>query len=151
MLLDENTEKDMRNQKVRRDDEAESKTSVPGEGILSKQLLSHMSEEGEQEPEVTLEQIKEAHKENDLELNLSSIRTASDYMKKVEFKVPLNQLYEVVASCYDTEGADYCGILVRIVDKTILSLNHDLPYLLQVFALELALVIRFWLVGKVHR
>ena len=96
-------------------------------------MMSNTSEEGEREPEVTIKQIKKAHNDNSLEENLSSIRTASDYMKKVEFKVPLNKLYEVEASCYDTEGADYCGLLVRIVDKTILSMNSDLPYLLQVW------------------
>ena len=96
-------------------------------------MMSNTSEEGEREPEVSITQIKKAHNDNNLEENLSSIRTASDYMKKVEFKVPLNQLYEVEASCYDTEGADYCGLLVRIVDKTILSMNADLPYLLQVW------------------
>ena len=51
-------------------------------------------------------------------------------MKKVEFKVPLDQLYEIIAGCYDNEGAEYCGLLVRIVDKTILSFNSGKPYLL---------------------
>lgn len=42
-------------------------------------------------------------------------------------------LYEIVASCHHTDGADYCCILVKIIDEKVLELNRKRPYLLQVW------------------
>lgn len=35
-------------------------------------------------------------------------------MHKVMYQVPLNQLYEVVASCNYDERSDFCPVLIRI-------------------------------------
>ena len=55
-------------------------------------------------------------------------------MNKVQYKVPLNELYEVMASCQYKENADFSPVLLRIVDKDILTLNQDAPFLLQVWS-----------------
>lgn len=51
-------------------------------------------------------------------------------MKKVMYSVPLNKLYEVLASCQFNENADFCPVLVKIVDYKILEINENFPYLL---------------------
>ena len=51
----------------------------------------------------------------------------------MEFEVPLNQLYEIVAGCFHTEGSNFCGVLVRIRDRKTLMLNDGKPYLLQIW------------------
>ena len=45
----------------------------------------------------------------------------------------LNELYQIVAGCFHTEGSDFCGVLVRIVDDNILALNNGRRYLLQIW------------------
>ena len=54
-------------------------------------------------------------------------------MQKVMFKVPLNELYEVLSSCQYNEESDFCPILVRIVDDEICKNNNNFRYLLQVW------------------
>lgn len=58
---------------------------------------------------------------------------SKDFMKKVMYSVPLNKLYEVLASCQFNENADFCPVLVKIVDYKILEINENFPYLLQVW------------------
>lgn len=77
--------------------------------------------------------IAMAHKENSLVNCLSELQTTRQYQQKVEFLIPLNDLYELMASCMHTEGSNFCGTLVKIVDPTILALNNGLPFLLQVW------------------
>ena len=78
------------------------------------------------------------HDENNLVKLLPKVETAKDYLERVEFKIPLQKLYEVVASCHHVEGSDYCGLLLRIKDEKILEINREengeeLPYLLQIW------------------
>ena len=46
-------------------------------------------------------------------------------MNKVQYKVPLNELYEVMASCQFKENADFSPVLLRIVDDEIRAQNED--------------------------
>lgn len=54
-------------------------------------------------------------------------------MSKVMYQVPLYKLYKVVASCQFEEDAEFCPVLVKIIDETILRKNKDMPFLLQVW------------------
>ena len=51
----------------------------------------------------------------------------------MEFKVPLDKLYKVVASCNYNITNYYCPVLIEVVDRKILAKNGGLPYLLQVW------------------
>ena len=51
------------------------------------------------------------------------------YLEQVEFRVPLNQLYQIHASCHHTEGSEFCGLLVRIIDKKTLEVNGGKKWL----------------------
>ena len=57
-------------------------------------------------------------------------------MHKVMYSVPLNQLYEVVASCNYDEKSNFCPVLIRIVDEKIKSFNPGKHYLVQVWTKE---------------
>ena len=61
------------------------------------------------------------------------MQNAKDYLLQVEFKVQLNELYEVMASIQHVDGNPYCGVLIRIVDETIIRLNEGREYLVQVW------------------
>ena len=73
------------------------------------------------------------HEENDLRKNLNSINSVKDYMAKVEFKIPLNKLYEIKAECRDTDSGNFCAVLLHVVDDEIKALNENKSYLLQVW------------------
>ena len=51
-------------------------------------------------------------------------------MKEVMFKVPLNKLYKLVASCYYNEFGNFCPVLVKIVDDKVLEENRGMEFLL---------------------
>ena len=51
-------------------------------------------------------------------------------MNKVMYSIPLNKLYKVIASCQYNEAADFCPVLVKIIDPTVLLNNDQYPYLL---------------------
>ena len=72
--------------------------------------------------------IEQEHRTWRLEENQFS--SAKEYMRKVMYQVPLNKLYKVIASCQYEEGADFCPVLVKIVDKYILEKNDMHPFLL---------------------
>ena len=54
-------------------------------------------------------------------------------MKEVMFKVPLNKLYKLIASCYYNEFGNFCPVLVKIVDDKVLEENRGKEFLLQVW------------------
>ena len=54
-------------------------------------------------------------------------------MKDVMFKVPLHELYNVIASCNYNANNYFCPVLVRIIDEMTLIKNDNYPYLLQVW------------------
>lgn len=54
-------------------------------------------------------------------------------MRKVVYQVPLNKLYKIVASCLYEEGAQFCPVLVKIMDSEILKLSGGKEFLLQVW------------------
>ena len=56
-----------------------------------------------------------------------------EYLELLESRVPLDKLYDIEASCHHTEGTDFCGLLVRIVDKKVLKINNGKPWLVQVW------------------
>ena len=78
-----------------------------------------------------LPDMMEAHEKNSLENN--QFRSTKEFMQGVRYTIPLNELYEVQASCTYDEDANYCPVLVKIIDATILVNNSNKPYLLQVW------------------
>ena len=50
------------------------------------------------------------------------------------YSVPLDKLYQVIASCQYNEGAIFCPVLVKIIDPTVLLNNAGKEYLLQVWS-----------------
>ena len=48
--------------------------------------------------------------------------------------MPLNKLYEVLASCQYMEGADFCPVLVKIIDDKIYNNEDQHRFLLQVWS-----------------
>ena len=80
-----------------------------------------------------LNDVREKHEEYNLIKSLEYLTSTVKYQEKIEFLIPLNKLYELVASCQHVEGSDYCGALVRIVDDKVLKINEGKRYLLQVW------------------
>ena len=67
----------------------------------------------------TLDEIKAAHERFDLKSN--QFESSKQFMKEVMFKVPLNKLYSVMASCLYNEENMFCPVLLRINDAKILE------------------------------
>ena len=78
-----------------------------------------------------LGEIRDKHEAYKLLSNQFS--TAKDFMDKVMFSVPLNKLYKVIGSCNYNEDAEFCPVLVGIIDPVVLSKNDNLKFLLQVW------------------
>ena len=79
----------------------------------------------------SLSEMKKLHTKYDL--NKNQCKTSKDFMKRVMYSVPLNKLYKIMASCQFSDDADFCPVLVKIVDKTILQTNDGFEFLLQVW------------------
>ena len=56
--------------------------------------------------------IKKAHMDNDPKT--SHCNKSSEFMNKVMYSMPLNQLYEVIASCNYDEKSNFCPVLIHI-------------------------------------
>ena len=41
-------------------------------------------------------------------------------MQKVMYQVPLDKLYQIVASCQFNDYEDFCPVLIKIIDPNIL-------------------------------
>ena len=54
-------------------------------------------------------------------------------MENVQYKVPLDDLYKVVASCNYLHGAKFCPVLVKIMHKDIVKECDGIRWLLQVW------------------
>ena len=78
-----------------------------------------------------LDVIRAKHERYQLDTNQFS--TAKDFMDKVMFSVPLNKLYKVIGSCNYNEDAEFCPVLVEIIDPVVLRNNDNLKFLLQVW------------------
>ena len=50
------------------------------------------------------------------------------------YSVPLNKLYKIMASCQYNENAEFCPVLIEVIDKKILEQDPEHPYLLQVWS-----------------
>ena len=66
-----------------------------------------------------VEFMKDAHDNNDIEKN--EHKTANDFMEKVQYKVPLDDLYKVISSCNYMDGAKFCPVLVKVINDDILK------------------------------
>ena len=77
------------------------------------------------------------HVENGFEKHLEKMKgekyDCKSYLEQVEFRVPLDQLYQIHASCHHTEGSEFCGLLVKIIDEKTLDLNDRKKWLVQVW------------------
>ena len=70
----------------------------------------------------------QAHQKNNIEN--TDIKSAKEFMQKIQSKVPLKGLYKVLASCNYNENSLYCPVIIEIKDKTILENNNMHPFLL---------------------
>ena len=70
----------------------------------------------------------QAHENNSLDNTY--MRSAKEFMQKVQYKVPLKGLYKVLASCNYNESSHYSPVILEIKDKTILENNNMHPFLL---------------------
>ena len=62
--------------------------------------------------------------------------TSKELLSKMEFIVPLKNIYRVIASCNYNVMNSYCPVLVKIKDPHVLAKNGGKPYLLQVWDRE---------------
>ena len=97
-------------------------------GLLASEAMS-----AKEEAEETLRLIKRAHRKNDLSDERNMCNTAREYMQKIAYHVQLDQLYEFHSSCLFEEGAQFCPVLIKIIDPAILAENQGKPFLLQVW------------------
>lgn len=74
--------------------------------------------------------IPEIHETWSLENEKNQFSNSRKFLKEVMFKVPLDKLYELVASCQYKEESDFCPVLVRVVDKNVRLYNEGKMYLL---------------------
>ena len=58
--------------------------------------------------------MKEIHKTNKLESQQA--KSAKEFMNKVMYSVPLNKLYQVKACCQYNENANFCPVIIEIID-----------------------------------
>lgn len=75
------------------------------DGLLPHKMLSH---------DEMFNKILKAHEKNDLEQ--SQCDTAKQYMDRIAYQVPLDQLYQIIACCQFEEGAPFCPVLIKIMD-----------------------------------
>lgn len=80
------------------------------------------------------EHIKNVHEEHSLKKN--QCENPKEMLGKLSFKVPLDKLYRLVASCNYNVQNRFCPVLVEIKDKVALLANNEKPYLLQVWNLQ---------------
>ena len=76
-------------------------------------------------------QMRKKLDENLLEKN--QFKASKEMMRNIEFNVPIDELYKVVASCNYNINNFYCPVLVKIIDETILDRMTRKAYLLQVW------------------
>ena len=100
-------------------------------GILNEKTKQQLKQSQAINVEETKRRRQKVHEENTLAEN--QCQNAKQFMKQVMYQVPLNQLYRVIASCMYSEDAQFCPVLVKIVDSDILKENSGKPYLLQVW------------------
>ena len=77
-----------------------------------------------------LSKIKKSHEENTL--LESQCKSAKEYLRKIRFEVPLDDLYQVSSSCQYDENSEFCPVLVEAKNEGI----HDGPndkFMLQVW------------------
>ena len=88
-------------------------------------------EEEEMDTSATLTEIIQKHERNMLENQQSS--DPKEFMAKVKTEINLSQLYKVLASPQFRDTADFCPILVQIIDEEIIKNNDNKEYLVQVW------------------
>ena len=54
-------------------------------------------------------------------------------MDKIAYHVPLDKLYEIIASCLFEEGVKFCPVLIKINDEEIKQQSGGKTFLLQVW------------------
>ena len=93
-----------------------------------------MDTEGAEEmmKDAEMEEILKQHEQHQLQDN--QCRTSKQFMKKVMYSVPLDKLYKVIASCQYNDHGEFCPVLCKIIDPTVLRNNNGMEYLLQVWS-----------------
>ena len=56
------------------------------------------------------------------------------------YSVPLDKLYKILASCQFRQDAEFCPVLIQIMDEQIRKIRDKFEYLLQVWTDEGELV-----------
>ena len=90
------------------------------------------SQKAEEEDE-DMDVITKAHLDWSLNKDQNQFSTSTKFLKKVMFKVPLDKLYKLIASCQYNDESDFCPVLVKIVDQKVIEINGGKKYLLQVW------------------
>ena len=93
-----------------------------------------METEGAEElmKDAEMDEILHQHAEHQLQDN--QCRTSKQFMQKVMYSVPLDKLYKVIASCQYNDNGEFCPVLCKIIDPTVLRNNNNMEYLLQVWS-----------------
>ena len=76
------------------------------------------------------EMIRKHHRDNNLVHKLGNLENLTAYQDMVEFKIPLDELYDIQAAALHTEGTNYCAIIIHIKNEKIIKFNNNKQYLL---------------------
>lgn len=107
---------------------AGDKSESRGPRSFGRSSFLDKSELGERRPkEDLLEKIKREHARNNLYDTYKQVESRKKYQGLAEFKLPLNDLYELEAACLNTEGIDavFCATLLRIKDRKIIRIVNE--------------------------
>ena len=61
--------------------------------------------------------IVQLHEEHNLQEMHKQCKTSKDFMKMCMYSVPLDSLYRILASCQYRQDAEFCPVLVQIIDE----------------------------------
>lgn len=69
----------------------------------------------------SFDQKCELHKKNQLKVLNEKMTSSEAFMEHVMYKVPLKELYKVIASCQFNEQGKFCPVLVELVHEDIIK------------------------------
>ena len=91
---------------------------VRNESKARTQLIQDPEEKGARTMSSTpMSNIVQLHKEQNLFEMHKHCKNSKDFMKMCMYSVPLDSLYKILASCQYRQDAEFCPVLVQIVDE----------------------------------